>query len=56
VLTMAERVGRLATQDARLAEAARALGVTVVDRERFLTISPPAAQNQPLGGAHSDSD
>jgi DNA-binding beta-propeller fold protein YncE len=36
VLTMAERVGRLATQDARLAEAARALGVTVVDRERFL--------------------
>jgi len=36
VLTMADRIGRLATEDVRLAEAARTLGVTVVDRERFL--------------------
>jgi sugar lactone lactonase YvrE len=36
ILTMAERAGRLATQDAELAEAAAALGVTVVDRELYL--------------------
>lgn len=36
VLTMAERAGRLATQDAVLAEAAEALDVRVVDAERFL--------------------
>jgi len=36
LLTMAERIGRMATQDEELAEAARALGITVVDRERFL--------------------
>lgn len=36
LLTMAERVGRLATEDATLGEAARALSITVVDRERFV--------------------
>jgi sugar lactone lactonase YvrE len=36
VLTMAERAGRLATEDPVLAEAAAALGISVVDRERFL--------------------
>ena len=36
VLVMAERAGRLATQDAGLAEAASALGVEVVDVQRFL--------------------
>jgi DNA-binding beta-propeller fold protein YncE len=36
VLTMAERTGRLATEDRALAEQARALGVTVVDRQRFM--------------------
>lgn len=35
-LTMAERAGRLATEDAVLAEAARALGIVVIDGERFL--------------------
>ncbi len=35
-LTMAERVGRLATEDSVLAEAARALGIAVVDGERFV--------------------
>ena len=35
-LTMAERAGRLATEDATLTEAARALGIEVFDRERFL--------------------
>jgi hypothetical protein len=35
-LTMAERAGRLATEDPVLAEAADALGIPVVDRERFL--------------------
>jgi DNA-binding beta-propeller fold protein YncE len=36
VLVLAERTGLLATQDAELAEAAAALGVTVVDREIYL--------------------
>lgn len=36
LLTMAERVGRMATEDQPLAEAARALDIIVVDRERFL--------------------
>ncbi|MRS12786.1 MAG: hypothetical protein EG823_06915 [Actinobacteria bacterium] len=36
ILTMAERTGRLATEDATLAEAARALDIVVVDRERFI--------------------
>ena len=36
LLTMAERIGRLATEDATLAAAARAMDITVVDRERFL--------------------
>ena len=36
LLTMAERVGRLATQDAELAEAARALDILVVDGQGFL--------------------
>lgn len=35
-LTMAERAGRLATEDAALAEAARALGIVVLDGERFV--------------------
>ncbi len=35
-LTMSERVGRLATEDSVLAEAARALGIAVVDGERFV--------------------
>ena len=37
VLTMAERTGRLATQDVVLAEAAEALDVRVADAERFLS-------------------
>lgn len=36
VLTMAERAGRLATEDPVLAEAAAALDIPVVSRERFL--------------------
>jgi sugar lactone lactonase YvrE len=36
VLTMAERAGRLATEDPALAEAAGTLGIEVVNRERFL--------------------
>lgn len=37
VLVMAERAGRLATEDPALAEAAQALDVRVVDAERFLS-------------------
>lgn len=36
VLTMAERAGRLATEDEELAEAARALDISVVNRDQFL--------------------
>jgi DNA-binding beta-propeller fold protein YncE len=36
VITMAERVGRLATEDEALAEAAAALDIRVADAERFL--------------------
>ena len=35
-LTMAERAGRLATEDPALSEAATALNIQVVDRERFM--------------------
>lgn len=35
-LTMAERAGRLATEDTVLAEAARALGIAVLNGERFV--------------------
>jgi DNA-binding beta-propeller fold protein YncE len=35
-LTMAERIGRIATEDPALSESATALGIRVVDRERFL--------------------
>ena len=35
-LTMAQRIGRLASEDAVLATAARELGIRVFDRERFL--------------------
>lgn len=38
VLTMAERIGRLATEDSALAEAARALDIEIVDRERFVRV------------------
>jgi sugar lactone lactonase YvrE len=36
LLTMGDRDGRLATEDETLAEAARAFGVEVIDRQRFL--------------------
>lgn len=36
VLTMAERAGRLATEDAELTQAALALDILTVDRERFM--------------------
>lgn len=36
LLTMAERVGLLATEDTALAEAARSLGIGTFDRERFM--------------------